>query len=377
MSLNKRCPVGAGHDEINRCPIRSGMTRKYIPGMTKERYSMKKSLLLLVFMSALLWTGCEQPIEPDEITDRPEEKTPKTLTVTIQAVKADAPDTKGLRIGDGLGEDFTEDLRSIWKAGEKVFVYKGTVKICELTMGENGNVIDEEDPRKATLTFTVPSDKIADQDQLTLLTPRTTWSYEGQTGVLLYNSNASPDNSIEKNFHYTMATVTATVSGSSVTFTTSPVKFHLQQSIYRLSFRYQAPMSDPNAENTNPKTPISTKSVTIAAARGGLVKTWSLDENEDPVVGDITVNRPATIVNDQPTWDTNPFFVALRNINTSVDEAFIFTVIDGDGVTYRGSRTILGDVNDNGKFISIKKATLNDRLDVPLNTSATGVTTVL
>ena len=328
---------------------------------------MKKSLLLLALMSALLWTGCEQPIEPEEITGRPEEKTPKTLTVTIQAVKADAPDTKGLRIGDGLGEDFTEDLRSIWKAGEKVFVYKGTDKICELTMGENGNVIDEENPRKATLTFTVPSNTIADQDELTLLTPRTTWSYEGQTGVLLYDSNAEQDNSIEKNYHYTMATVTATVSGGTVT--TPSATFHNQQSIYRLSFRYQAPMSDPNAENTNPKTPISTKSVTIAAAQQGLVQTWSLDENEDPVVGDITVNRASA--------DKKPFFVALRNINTSVDEAFIFTVIDGDGVTYRGSKTILGDVNDNGKFISIKNATLNQRLDVPLNTSATGVTTVL
>ena len=326
---------------------------------------MKKSLLLLALMSALLWTGCEQPIEPDEITGRPEEKTPKTLTVNIQAVKADAPDTKGLNLGYGGSQDTTTNLQSIWKVGETVYVYKGTDKICELTLGQND--IDATNAHNATLTFTVPSNTIADQNQLTLMTPRETWSYEDQTGVLLYDSNAEQDNSIEKNFHYTMATVTATVSNGTVT--TPSATFRNQQSIYRLSFRYQAPMSDPNATNNNPKTPINTKSVTIAAARGGLVKTWSLDGTTGTETGAIEVKRTAA--------NTNPFFVALRNSSSNIAEDFIFTVIDGDGVTYKGSKTILADYNKNGQFISIKNATLNQRLDVPLNTSATDVTTVL
>ena len=329
---------------------------------------MKKSLLLLALMSALLWTGCEQPIEPEEITGRPEEKTPKTLTVTIQAVKADAPDTKGLAIGDDKTEDLTTSLQSIWKAGETVYVYNGTPTqtqpICTLILGENGNVIDNTNSHKATLTFT--TDNLSDGDnQLTLMTPRDTWSYEGQTGKLFYETNETSA-SIEKNFHYTMATVTATVSNGTVTTTTAT--FENQQSIYRLSFRY-------GATGSNTVTPINTKSVTISATaqNGGFVKSWSL--NGAQVVGDITVNRPATIVNDQPTWDTNPFFVALRNSSSNIEEDFIFTVIDGDGVTYKGSKTILADYNKNGQFISIKNATLTSRLELPVN--ATEVETAL
>ena len=325
-------------------------------------------------MAAMMWTGCQDQIEPEEITGRPEEKTPKTLTVTIQAVKADAPDTKGLSIGDNKTEDLTEKLQSIWKAGETVFVYKGADKIGELTLGQGENVIDATDAHKATLTFTT-SNLSNGEHQLTLLTPRESKSYEGQTGKLFYETNETTA-SIEKNFHYTMATVTATVSGETVT--TSPATFENQQSIYRLSFRYQAPMSDPNAtNNTNPKTPIGTKSVTISATaqNGGFVKSWSL--NGAPVVGNITVNRSASSydANNKPQWDTNPFFVALRNSSSNIAEEFIFTVIDGDGVTYKGSRTIPAEVNQNGQFISIKNATLTSRLELPVN--ATEVPTAL
>ena len=324
---------------------------------------MKKSLLLLALMAAMMWTGCQNQIEPEDITGRPEEKTPKTLTVTIQAVKADAPDTKGLSIGDNKTEDLTEKLQSIWKAGEKVFVYKETGKICELTLGQNGNVIDGTDAHKATLTFT--TDQITERTTLTLLTPRESKSYEGQTGKLFYETNETTA-SIEKNFHYTMATVTATVSGETVT--TSPATFENQQSIYRLSFRY-------GATGSNTKTQIKTKSVTISATaqNGGFVKSWDLDGTA-ATKGDITVNRSASSydANSKPQWDSNPFFVALRNSRSNItdDEVFTFTVIDGDGVTYKGSKTIPAEVNVNGKFISIKNATLNDRLDVPLNTSA-------
>ena len=311
---------------------------------------MKKSLFLLALMSALLWTGCEQPIEPEEITGRPEEKTPESLTLTIQAVKADAPETKGLDLGFGGSQDTTSRLKSIWKAGENVYVYNGTTYICTLTLGQDGNVIDENDAHKATLQFTLLTEQLSGNSAtLTLLTPRETRSYEGQTGVLFYDSNASPDNSIEKNFHYTKATVEVTLSNDVVTV--SAASFQNQQSIYRLSFRYGA--STP--------TPISTKSVTIAAANSGLVQNWSLDGTTGPVTGAIEVKRASA--------DENPFFVALRNSNTG-EEAFTFTVIDNNGVTYRGGKTIPAEVNVNGRFISIKNATLSDRLDVPLNTSA-------
>ena len=313
-------------------------------------------------MAAMMWTGCQDQIEPEEITGRPEEKTSKTLTVTIQAVKADAPDTKGLAIGDNKTEDLTESLQSIWKDGETVYVYNGTTSICTLTLGKND--IDATDAHKATLKFTTSN--LSDGDhQLTLLTPRETMSYEGQTGKLMA-TDGETDLSIENNFHYTMATVTATVSGETVT--TTPATFQNQQSIYRLSFRY-------GATGSNTVTPINTKSVTISATaqNGGFVKGWNLDGTATK--GDITVNRPATIVNDQPTWDTNPFFVALRNSSSNIEEAFTFTVIDGDGVTYKGSKTIPAAYNQNSQFISIKNTPLTSRLD--LSISATEVTTAL
>ena len=312
-------------------------------------------------MAAMMWTGCQDQIEPEEITGRPEEKTSKTLTVTIQAVKADAPDTKGLAIGDNKTEDLTESLQSIWKVGETVYVYNGTPTqtqpICTLILGQDGNVIDPTNAHKATLKFTTSN--LSDGDnQLTLLTPRETMSYEGQTGKLMA-TDGETDLSIENNFHYTMATVTATVSGETVT--TSPATFQNQQSIYRLGFRYQAP-------NTSTKTPISTKIVTISATaqNGGFVQSWNLDGTA-ATKGDITVNRPEA--------NANPFFVALRNSSSNIEEAFTFTVIDGDGVTYKGSKTIPAAYNQNSQFISIKNTPLTSRLD--LSISATTVTTAL
>ena len=74
------------------------------------------------------------------------------------------------------------------------------------------------------------------------------------------------------------------------------------------------------------------------------------------------------------TASANPFFVALRNGDETNAEALTFTVIDADGVTYRVSKTIPAEYKPNGTFVSMKNATLNDRLGVSL--SATEVSTV-
>ncbi|MBR0286620.1 MAG: hypothetical protein IJQ96_06315 [Bacteroidales bacterium] len=50
------------------------------------------------------------------------------------------------------------------------------------------------------------------------------------------------------------------------------------------------------------------------------------------------------------------------------------TVIDADGITYKGTKTIPAAYKPNGTFVSMKNATLNERMGVTL--SATEVSTV-
>ena len=272
-------------------------------------------------------------------------------TVSIQAVKEipgqagnDAA-TKGLGIE---GEEATTTaLKSIWKTGEEVKVYLGTTLIGTLTATPDGT-----DAHKATLSGTVTtSSLVAGTSTLTLLTPRESWDYTGQTGVLLETAE-----SIEKKYHYTLASsvlVTA-VEGSAIS--TESATFANQQSIYRLSFRYNDGVT---------KTPLTTKSVTISSANGQLVQSRVL--GGATTTGDISVTLG--------TASADPFFVALRNGDETNAEALTFTVVDAAGVTYRGSKTIPAGYKPNGTFVSVKNATLTERLQLP--ESNTEVTTAL
>ena len=76
----------------------------------------------------------------------------------------------------------------------------------------------------------------------------------------------------------------------------------------------------------------------------------------DDTLGDISVSLPS------PT--TNPFFVALRNSNETSSDIIHFIVEDADGVTYHGTKNIPSEYKPNGTFVSIKNATLNQRLDL-------------
>ena len=165
-----------------------------------------------------------------------------------------------------------------------------------------------------------------------------------------------PAESIEKKFHYTMASdvLVTEVNGNSIT--TENSSFTNQQSIYRLSFRYNDGVT---------KTPITTKSVTISGASGELV--------QSQVLGGATTKGPITVT--LGTASTDPFFVALRNGDETNEEVLTFTVVDGTGVTYRGTKTIPAAHKSNGTFGSMKNASLTERLDLAL--SATEVSTVL
>lgn len=310
---------------------------------------MKKNILLIAaLLGAMTWTGCvkEEPLpeEPEVLRASAD----SVWTLTLQAVKQDAPETKGLAIE---GEEATTTaLISIWKADEPVKVFLETDCIGILTAAP-----DNEDAHKATLSGTVITTNLeANVSTITLLTPRESWDYTGQEGMLLETAG-----SIEKMYHYTAATgilVTA-VDTEHGTITTENATFTSQQSIYRMNFRYLNPGST--------KLPITAKSVTITSAGGQLVQSRTMAGVETK--GPITVTLG--------TASANPFFVALRNGDeTNEEETLSFTVIDADGITYKGTKTIPAAYKPNGKFVSMKNATLNERLGVTL--SATEVSTV-
>jgi hypothetical protein len=314
---------------------------------------MKRSILLVAaLLGAMVWTGCTK-VEEKLIEDIPEEPVVEAVdsvwTVTIQAVKKEAPETKGLAIE---GEETTTTvLRSIWKDGEAVKVFLGTEFIGTLSATPDG-----EDAHKATLSGTVTTTGlVAGESILTLLSPRERWDYTGQVGTLLESAE-----SVEKMYYYAAATgvLVETVDTENNSITTKNASFANQQSVYRLSFRYKT-----SAES---KIPITTKSVTISAANGHLVQSQAVD-GSSLVEGPISVTLGAA--------SADPFFVALRNGDETNEEALTFTVVDADGVTYRGSKSIPAIYKPNNTFLSVKNASLDQRLQ--LAQSTTGVNTVL
>ena len=140
--------------------------------------------------------------------------------------------------------------------------------------------------------------------------------------------------------------VTAVSDG---TITTDKASFANQQSIYRISFRFQH-------NGAGDKFPITARRIWITAADGGLVQTRAWDGSS--VTGTIEVLLDNA--------SQNPFFVALRNDNTTTAEDLKFKVMDSEGITYFGTKNIPEDYKPNGTFVSMKNATLTGRLELAL-----------
>ena len=306
---------------------------------------MKKNIfVLLALAGTLAWTGCmKEEIVPEDPEEELTAAADSVWALTLQAVKSDVPETKGLAIE---GEEAaTTVLKSIWKAGEEVKVYLGTTCIGTLTATPDG-----EDAHNATLSGTVTTTGLEEgTTTLTLLTPRESWDYTGQVGTLLETAY-----SIEKMYHYTAATgvLVKTVDTENNAITTEKATFVNQQSIYRLSFRYQT---------GDTKTGIVAKNVTITTERNKLVQSQSVDG--------ATVTEGAISVT-LATPSTEPFFVALRN-GDEADEGITFTVVDTENATYKGSKVVPAAYKAGG-FVSVKNATLS-RLGV--GKSATEIST--
>ena len=320
---------------------------------------MKKSILLITaLLGAMGWTGCQQ-IQEELIEEKPEmaqvekaehDAAANTYSITIRAERIpdqagnDGVQTKGLTVE---GEEATTtQLNSVWKAGEEVKVYREGAYIGTLIATPDG-----ENPHLATLNGEInPYEITANSTTLTLLTPRSIWDYTGQVGKLLISDDAT--DSIEKKFHYTMATDVLVTAVDGWNVATEDAHFTNQQSIYRLSFKYDS-------------SSITAKSITISSANGHLVQSQTV--GGAATEGDISVTLG--------TATTDPFFVALRNGDETNAEVLTFTVVDDNGITYRGTKEIPAAAKGNGKFVSVKNANLTERLDLVL--SATTVNTVL
>ena len=303
---------------------------------------MKKHARIVICL-AFACAAC-QPAE-EQMPDHPEER---TWALTVRAARDVT--TKGLSIGDGESEAATMSLLSVWKEGEQVSVRMNSTFIGTLTATP-----DPADAHYATLSGEVIASGITPGvTRLFLQTPRQEWDYTGQTGQLL--STGETDASIERNYNYIQASNVLVTKVNGSVITTEDASFKNQQSIYRFSFRFQK-------GGVGDKTPINARQLTISAAGGGL---W---RNEEKGTGPITVTLGT------PTAD--PFFVALRNQNTTSEEVLNFQVVDSDGITYIGSKSIPAGYKPNGTFVSAKNATLTSRLGVTIHDHSDTVTGIL
>ena len=235
----------------------------------------KRTIILMALMGVMVWTGCQ--VAEENVAG---EEDVYTWTLVVKAQKMD---TKALAIGEGT-EATTTELKSVWEAGDEVAVYRNKTLIGTLTATP-----DADDAHQATLSGDVTTSGLtAGSTKLTLLTPRTEWDYTGQDGTLL-----DTEGSIEKKYHYTLASSVLVTEVSGNRITTAPATFVSQQSIYRLSFRYQ--------KSTDSKVPITASSVTISGASNKLVRSRTISGS--PVYGSLSVKLG--------TATAEPFFRAL------------------------------------------------------------------
>lgn len=276
---------------------------------------------ILLVLAACQQMELEQPTpetNPEEVQQAPD----SLFTLTVQATKGEA-DTKAL---DLTNEGAT--LGAYWKDTEKVKVYKEGTLLGTLDVTPASG----EKPTSATLSGSITTTGLSEGNTLTLMIPRETWSYTGQTGTL------TGTGSIEDTYDYATAAVTiASISGSTVT-TTGSANFQNQQSVYRFGFKLSGSYIDP-------------KDFTVSAAGGLLVQSLSYEGSAwTPQLGPLTIT-PASAPAD------HFYYVALRNGSTAAD-TYNFILTSSDDKLYMASKGIPASVLDApGKFISAKNIT--------------------
>ena len=296
---------------------------------------MKTKRFIIPGLLMILLAACE-PVEL-EIPDSPltpvsgRQTADSVWTLTILADKG--VDTKAL---DLTNEGNT--LNTYWKETEKVFVYKGGTSLGTLSV----QPATGDKPTTATLTGSINTSGLAQNDVLTLYTPRTTWNYAGQNGAL------TGTGSIEDTYAYASATVSVkSIDNENHTISTSGARFTNEQSIYRFQFLL----------NGNAASPVIVKDFLLwSSDKEALVQKRELVNNE------WTSTKGFLCV--KPDSDTSePLYVAIRNeMDTpsaedisahKVVDTYNFVLTGSNHELYLASKGIPAHVLDApGKFIS-------------------------
>lgn len=294
----------------------------------KTRTILQIAACLLAGLTALV--GCqkmqleENPADPSELGASAD----SLWTLTVEATK-EVPGQAGDDSWDVAGEGTKaldlvsgtpDHLDAYWRNTETVKVYKDGTLLGTLNVTPGEGV----KPTVASLSGTITTSGLAVGNELTLLIPRESWDYSGQTGAA-----PSADGPLATNFDYAMATVTIrTIVGSTVT--TTSATFTNQQSIYRFSF--------------SAGSALSVKSIIVSAANGQLVRSRAYSGSWTPTFGSLTVT---------PTSATaEPLYISLRNDSTEAD-SYSFVITDTNDALYLAYKDIPAGVLDApGKFIS-------------------------
>ena len=282
----------------------------------------KNIIAALLCSGLMVLAGCQK--EDSEVPQTtPEEKAElATYKVTISATKG--VDTKALSL-DGA------TLNAYWKTTDKVKVYKAGTCIGELSVVPE----DGEKPILATLSGDLTADGLSANDALTLLIPRATWDYSGQTGVL------TGTGSIEDTYDFGLASVNiVSIAGNAVT--TSGAMFENQQSIYRFGFKVSG-------------TALSVKQFSVIASSNLLIRNrvWN---------GSSWASTPGSITVTSQSATSDLLWASLRNekVGTSSADTYSFTVIGSDNAAYLGEKEIPATVLDKqGRFISAKSVAVS------------------
>ena len=285
---------------------------------------MKTKRFFLPGLLMILLAACE-PVEL-EIPDSPltpvsgRQTADSVWTLTIQADKS--VDTKAL---DLTNNDNT--LNTYWKNTEIVYVYKGGTSLGTLSVKPAAG----DKPTTATLSGSITTSDLVQDDVLTLYTPRTTWNYASQNGVL------TGTGSIEENYAYATATVSVNaIDNEKQTVSTTKACFSNQQSIYRFQFKQD--------ENTA----VTVKDFLICdvAANNTLVQ-----KREMGTDGTWT-STPGPILVQPADATSGPLYVALRNESTATD-TYSFVITGPGEELYLAKKEIPSTVLDKpSKFIS-------------------------
>lgn len=235
---------------------------------------MKKKIHDIRIMAALLmagaaFTACST--DGDElITEQPQEQTPKTYTITVEATK-DLDATRGLELSGN-------ELNSVWEVGEKVMVVQPNASDEPTCIGE---LTAQTAGKYTTLTGTVDG-TFDPSKMLTFYLHDTTFDFSGQDGTLA---------TLGKSFTYgycQKSTSEISVSGSTVTIT-GGLTFANAQAVVRFNLVDKATGD-----------PINITSLTVHDARGKLIqKADQLDPSSSGLVRDdvtISLNSASNIV---------------------------------------------------------------------------------